>query len=211
MPIRILLPRSRRVLPALAVAAMLGMTLAGCATGTARLSNPAAVAGAYRDTIDLGGRITVTYQKDGQPQRIIGNFTWAQRPGNIDVALMSQLGQTLARINVTPQTATLTQSGREPRVAKDIDGLTRQALGWSLPVAGLSDWLQGYATDAGGKRFTASPANNTVFTSDGWNLRFVEWQDGARGSGGPCRASSVPTAAPPSRATSWRYASSSIR
>jgi outer membrane lipoprotein LolB len=173
--------RSLRFLSAIALAA----ALAGCATGGApALSNPNASAAAYRDTIDLGGRLSVTYQKDGQPQQIIGNFTWAQRPGQIDVALNSQLGQTLAQISVTPQSATLTQSGREPRVAKDIDGLTRQALGWSLPVAGLADWLQGYATDANGKRFAASPANNSVFTNDGWRLRFAEWQDGPKGANG---------------------------
>lgn len=173
--------RSRRLIPAIALAA----ALAGCATGSAPpLSNPNASAVAYRDTIDLGGRLSVTYQKDGQPQQIIGNFTWAQRPGQIDVALNSQLGQTLAQISVTPQSATLTQSGREPRVAKDIDGLTRQALGWSLPVTGLADWLQGYATDANGKRIAASPANDSVFTKDGWRLRFAEWQDGPKGSSG---------------------------
>ena len=49
--------------------------------------------------------------------------------------------------------------------------------GWSLPVSGLRDWLQGYATGADGKRFVATPANNTVTTNDGWRLRFVSWQD----------------------------------
>ena len=170
----------RRSLTLLALAAV----LAGCATGNAHLSDPNAAASAYRDTIDLSGRLIVNYQKDNQPQSINGNFTWAQRPGRIDVALNSQLGQTVAAITVTPQSATLTQSGRAPQTAADIDGLTRQALGWSLPVAGLADWLQGYATDADGKRFVASPANNNVFTKDAWRLRFAEWQDGPKGSGG---------------------------
>jgi outer membrane lipoprotein LolB len=62
-------------------------------------------------------------------------------------------------------------------VARDIDALTAQALGWALPVSGMRDWLQGYATTADGKRFAASPANNSVVTSDGWTLTFVSWQD----------------------------------
>ena len=163
---------------------MLAAVLAGCATGSAHLSNPNAAAIAYRDTIDLTGRLAVNYQKDGQPQGINGNFTWTQRPGRIDVALNSQLGTTVAQISVTPESATLTQSGRAPRTEKDIDGLTRQALGWSLPVAGLADWLQGYATDAEGKRFAASPARDNVFTNDGWRLRFSKWQDGPKGASG---------------------------
>jgi outer membrane lipoprotein LolB len=149
--------------------------LAGCATPGANLST--STVAAYRDSIDLSGRLSVNYQKDGRPESVTGNFNWTQRPGRIDVSLASPLGQTIAAITVTPESATLTQAERAPRVARDIDTLSAQALGFSLPVAGLRDWLQGYATDANGKRFVASPANNSVNTSDGWRLRFVSWQD----------------------------------
>lgn len=151
--------------------------LAGCATGTANLST--ATVGDYRETIDLSGKLSVNYQKDGRQESITGNFNWEQRPGAIDVALISPLGQTVATINVTPTAATLVQGGQEPRTADDIDSLTQQTLGWPLPVSGLRDWLQGYALDGQGQRFRASPANNSVTTSDGWRLRFVEWQDAA--------------------------------
>jgi outer membrane lipoprotein LolB len=154
---------------------MLAATLAGCATSTANLSH--APVGDYRETIDLAGRLSVNYHKEGRPESITGSFNWSQRPGRIDVSLASPLGQTIAAISVTPESATLTQGDRPARVAKDIDTLTAQSLGWELPVSGLRDWLQGYATDADGKRFAASPANNSVNTRDGWRLRFVAWQD----------------------------------
>jgi outer membrane lipoprotein LolB len=154
---------------------VLAAALAGCATSTANLSR--ATVGDYRDTIDLAGRLSVNYHKEGRPESITGNFNWSQKPGRIDVSLASPLGQTIAAISVTPEAATLTQADRAPRVAKDIDTLTAQSLGWQLPVSGLRDWLQGYATDADGKRFVASPANNSVYTRDGWRLRFVAWQD----------------------------------
>lgn len=161
----------------LLAAATIAFTLAGCATSTANLST-ASVA-AYRDTIDLNGKISVVYQKsEGGRDGVTANFSWAQHPGRIDVTLFTPTGQTAAEIAVTPDAATLTQANREPRTAKDIDALTQQTLGWPLPVAGLRDWLQGYATDAQGKRFAASPANNNVFTRDGWQLRFVDWQKG---------------------------------
>lgn len=155
----------------------LAAALAGCATGTANLST--ATVGDYRETIDLSGKLSVNYQKDGRQESITGNFNWEQRPGAIDVALISPLGQTVATINVTPTAATLVQGGQEPRTADDIDSLTQQTLGWPLPVSGLRDWLQGYALDGQGQRFRASPANNSVTTRDGWRLRFVEWQDAA--------------------------------
>ncbi len=162
---------------------VLAAALAGCATTATQSTGAASTqAGApYRDTIELSGRLQVSYQKDGQPNSMNGGFEWAQRPGQIDVAFLNPLKQTVATISVTPQQATLTEAGRAPRSAADIDALTRQALGWSLPVSGLRDWLQGYATDAAGKRFAASPRNNSVFTQDGWRLRFVSWQNGQGG------------------------------
>jgi outer membrane lipoprotein LolB len=156
---------------------VLAATLAGCATSTANLSH--STVGDYRDTIDLAGRLSVNYHKEGRPESITGSFNWSQRPGRIDVSLASPLGQTIAAISVTPEQATLTQADRPPRVAKDIDTLTAQSLGWQLPVSGLREWLQGYALDADGKRFVASPTNNSVYTRDGWRLRFVAWQDEA--------------------------------
>jgi outer membrane lipoprotein LolB len=159
---------------------LLAAALTGCATGTANLSNPAATVGAYRDTIDFSGKLAVNYQREGQPGSVSGNYTWTQRPDRIDVALTSPLGQTVAEITVTPQSATLVQrADRPPLVAKDIDTLTEQALGYALPVNGLRDWLQGYVTDAQGRRVAVSPANGNLVTRDGWRLRFLEWQDGA--------------------------------
>jgi outer membrane lipoprotein LolB len=163
---------------------VLAAALAGCATTTPQStgSTSAAVVAPYQETIELSGRLQVTYQKDGQPGSTNGGFEWSQRPGQIDVAFLNPLKQTVATISVTPQQATLTEAGRPPRTAQDIDALSAQALGWSLPVSGLRDWLQGYATGADGKRFIASPSNNSVYTKDGWRLRFVSWQAGANGT-----------------------------
>ncbi|WP_027867208.1 outer membrane lipoprotein LolB [Massilia alkalitolerans] len=162
------MPITRR-LSLLACAAI----LAGCAT----TSSNVATVGAYRDSIDLSGRLSVNYQKEGRQESLTGNYDWTQRPGRVDVTLANPLGQTIATIEVTPQSATLTQSGRAPVSEADIDTLTQRTLGWPLPVAGLRDWLQGYAVDGQGQRFAASPARNEVLTRDGWRLRFVEWQD----------------------------------
>lgn len=153
----------------------IALALSGCAT--ASLSH--APVAAYRDTVNLAGTLSANYQKDGKPESITVKYDWQQTPGRVDVSIATPLGQTVAKISVTPQSATLTQAERAPRVAKDLDTLTHDALGWALPVTGLRDWLQGYATGADGKRFIASPFNNEVVTSDGWRLRFVSWQDDA--------------------------------
>lgn len=153
------------------------MLLSACATGP---RSQVSVAD-YREAIDLTGRLSVNYEKDGKLETLSGKFTWVQTAGAVDVSLADPLGRTVAKITVTPSAATLTQTDGVARSAPDIDTLTAQTLGWSLPVSGLREWLQGYATGADGKRFAASPANNSVVTRDGWKLTFVSWQ--AQGPG----------------------------
>ena len=149
--------------------------LAGCASAPLKTSQLQQT-GAYQDSFEAAGRLSVNFRKDGHPESLTGKFNWSQTPGRIDVSLSSQLA-TIATISITPQSATLVQADQAPRVAKDIDSLTAESLGWSLPVSSLRDWLQGYATGVDGKRFAASLANNSVITADGWRLRFVSWQD----------------------------------
>ncbi|MBV7539293.1 outer membrane lipoprotein LolB [Duganella sp. sic0402] len=150
--------------------------LSGCATTSSAPRSSGAVA-AYQENIELAGGIFISYIRDGKREPLNGSFTWRQSQSTTDVNLISPTGQTVAVINVTPRSATLTESGKLPQTAPDLDTLTRQALGWTLPVSGLRDWLQGYATDRDGKRFVASPANDNVITRDGWKLEYVSWQD----------------------------------
>jgi outer membrane lipoprotein LolB len=162
-----------------AAAAFGAALLAGCASTplkTSQQTSQPQQAGVYQDSFETAGRLSVNYRKDGNPESLTGKFSWSQTPGRIDVSLSSPLA-TIATISITPQSATLVQANKPPRVAKDIDTLTAESLGWSLPVSGLRDWLQGYATGTDGKRFAASPSNNSVLTADGWRLRFVSWQD----------------------------------
>ena len=166
----------RRAAGALALAGALA-ALGGCATTSAPRSTTAVAP--YRDTLDLAGRIAINYSRDGKQESLSGKFTWRQTAANTDVTLISPTGQTVAVINVTPGSASLKRSGEPTRTAPDLDSLTRQTLGWTLPVSGLRDWLQGYATAADGSRFSASPASDTVVTRDGWKLDYVSWQDDA--------------------------------
>ncbi|KFI08019.1 outer membrane lipoprotein LolB [Massilia sp. BSC265] len=165
------MPITRRLSLSACAAALAFLT--GCATTSTNL----ATVGAYRDTIDLSGRLSTNYQKSGNRESMTVNFDWTQRPGQVDVTIATPLGQTVATIEVTPQSATLTQAGRAPVTEADVDALSQRTLGWPLPVSGLRDWLQGYAVDGQGQRFSASPARNEIVTQDGWRLRFVEWQD----------------------------------
>lgn len=155
--------------------------LGGCATvAPGPGAGTAAPIAAYRDHFDTAGRLSVNYKHNGTPESLTGKFTWVQTPSRLDVTLSSPMA-TIATITVTPQSATLVQADKAPKVAADLESLTAASLGWTLPVSGLRDWLQGYATAADGSRFTASAAANTLTTRDGWRLRFVSFQNDAAG------------------------------
>lgn len=156
------------------------LLMAGCA----ELAPPAAYAPAeiqrgarrYHQAIELDGRLSVQYQQNGQDQALHGSFAWRQTAQQTHVTLMSPLGQILAVIEVDPDQATLTQSGQAPRTARDVDQLAAQSLGWPLPVSGLRSWLQGFATNANGKRIVAA-SGTSVTTNDGWHIAYVGWDE----------------------------------
>src|SRR5450830_527903 len=136
---------------------VLCLALSACSTLSSPFSSSAPpsaqTVAPYRAQVELTGRLNVTYQKNDKPESATVNFNWQQTAQRTDVTLYSPVGSTLATIAVTPQQAVLTQSGKAPRSAPDVDTLSAQMLGWSLPVSGLRDWLQGYAVGADGKRF----------------------------------------------------------
>jgi len=164
---------SFKTLAAIAGAAAI---LCGCAS-TPSVPPSTAVVAPYADTLALSGRLNVRYLKNGNQESTTVKFDWKQDAQNTDVALFDPFGTKVAVINVTPQGATLREGGNKPPLsAPSIDALSARALGWALPVAGLRGWLQGHATAADGKPWSASPANNEVTTREGWHLQYTDWQ-----------------------------------
>jgi outer membrane lipoprotein LolB len=118
----------------------------------------------------------VSYRAAGKPESLQGKFLWVQRGEQIDIELLTPLGQTIARIAIAPGRAKIDQSGGEVREAASIDQLTEQTLGWTLPVNGLRYWLQGFMRDARGQLTSVAPDQSRTLRDDGWKLRYVSWQ-----------------------------------
>ena len=140
----------------------------------------------YHERIAIGGRFSVSYQHEGRPYSAQGRFQWRQRGEEVDIELLSPLGQTLAKIRVRAFIATLERSGQAPQSANNVSELTEDLLGWALPAEGLRHWLQGYSptlnrtgapSDAG-----SSPAATDAVQVGEWLLRFVSWQAADGGS-----------------------------
>ena len=130
------------------------------------------------DKVSVKGRFSIQYKLDGREESLHGTFGWEQSPDYTVVTLMSPLGQTMARIEVTPQMATFIAPNRSPQSAPNAEELIKSQLGWTLPVSGLKGWLQGCATDSLGHSFIATPESTQVITKDGWQINYASWIDG---------------------------------
>ena len=161
----------------------LALLLSGCASPPSLPGSAVDTIGAatptarnYHAAIDLSGRLSVRYQRNGQDEALHGSFAWSQTATHTFVTLSSPLGQTLATIELTPQGATLIQPGQAPRSAADADALAADAFGWPLPVANLRNWLQGYTLDADGQRIAAASNDGAIRTPDNWQIRYPAWE-----------------------------------
>lgn len=156
----------------------------GCASLNKQAATPVAAVSStssantrqYQQQLQISGKISIQYQQGDKPQGQHGSFEWEQDAQGIRINLLSPLDQTVARITVNAQGATLELDGKAPRTASDLDQLLQETLGWSLPVAGLRDWLQGFVT-VDGKPATAVKAEDQTLTTQGWKLRYASWHE----------------------------------
>lgn len=116
-----------RLLAALATMAV----LAGCA----------AIEPVRAPEFDLLGRVAVSYEG----RNFSSGVRWRHQGGRDEIWLITPTGQALAHIVADAAGATLTTADRNEYHAREVEALTRRALGWELPLARMRWWVQGEA------------------------------------------------------------------
>lgn len=129
-----------------------------------------------QEQVQLQGRISIQYQENDQPQTVIVGFDWQQSPQELHINLTSPLGQTIATVQQNAFGARLEQAKQAPRIATDIESLLAENLGWTIPVAGLKAWLQGFDLAANGHAIALPATDYLRLQSQGWQIDFVSWQ-----------------------------------
>lgn len=123
------------------------------------------------ESFDLVGRALVTYSGGA----VTANLRWEHAAAMDEIWLMTPTGQTLAHIVDSAQGATLTRADRQQYRAGSVEALTRQALGWSLPLSLLQYWVRGEPAPGdtpGGIQRNADNALLTL-TQHGWQVSFT--------------------------------------
>jgi outer membrane lipoprotein LolB len=142
--------------------------LAACAVAPLAPRSPQA--------FDLLGRVLVAYSGGA----VTANVRWEHSPERDEIWLMTPTGQTLAHIVDTPDGAILTRADQQQYRAASAEALTRQALGWTLPVGPLQYWVRG--TPAPGtppEAVERGPDRRlSAFTQNGWRV-VLSYADGS--------------------------------
>lgn len=114
------------------------LTLVGCATQAP--TPPELVVGGE---FVRHGRFALRSEAPNQaPEAVQGGFAWRDANGRLTLDLSNPFGNILARVNVEPNQATLTQPNGEVLRATDPDGLVQKAIGQRVPVRDLRQWLR---------------------------------------------------------------------
>lgn len=106
-------------------------------------------------------------------------LSWRQAPQWAEVSLSGPFGAGSAHIRTDPEGAVLRQPGAAELRAASGEALSRELLGWELPVSELRDWVRGIP-------FRGAPVEAMHFDAlgrlerlqqDGWELAFSDYRD----------------------------------
>ena len=153
----------------------IAVAVSACAT----LAPESRVIPASSSPFDLSGRVLVSY--DGHA--FTSGVRWLHAAGRDEISLLSPAGQTLAYIVGEADGATLTGPDQKQYRAASVESLTREALGWELPLASLQHWVQGRAAPVATPDAVERDADQrlTVLTQNGWRIAFVNYPPAEHG------------------------------
>jgi outer membrane lipoprotein LolB len=121
----------------------------------------------------LSGRIAVRYDNQGSS----GNIAWRHRAAGDEMLITSPLGQGVARIERENGLVTVTGSDQRVYRAHDAESLTEQVLGFRVPLAGLSDWVQAKAAPGPAHETRDADGRLSELEQDGWRIYYLAYGD----------------------------------
>jgi len=145
--------------------------LAGCAS-----TRPAQILPASNVSISafsLNGRLAVKLDDRGYT----ASLRWRHFPTHDSLRLFSPVGSVVGEIEADSNGATLTTGDKKVYRSNDVQSLTREVLGWDLPLAGLRYWVTG-RPDPGSPVQAQSRDDNERLKSlmqDDWRIAYLEY------------------------------------
>ena len=123
---------------------------------------------------ELAGRVAVRHGKDAAS----GKIFWRHSNDSDELLITSPIGQGIARLNRTGDQFHLVTGDRKEYRADNAEDLTEQALGWRLPLAGLSDWVQARPSPGRPAEVRGDVNRDLELWQDGWHVAYEEFREG---------------------------------
>lgn len=134
-------------------------------------------------TISYTGRFSLVVSGGDRHETASGRFELTVDRSEVTLDLSTPLGTTVARVQSGPTGARVTVPsavGLRTAQGPDVDALSLQLLGWTLPVSGISDWIQGRPVQDRPYRLDSAEGGVTQLEQDGWTIRFPPRDAGGR-------------------------------
>lgn len=144
---------------------VLVLWLAGCA---ALPSHEGLEAGGFHVT----GRVAVRYGDEAATGRV----TWRHTLQTDDLVIANPIGQGVAQIERRDELYVLRTQGQRYEAA-DPEQLTAQVLGWSLPLEGLPQWIEGRPMPGVPAQLRMADGRPQELWQLGWHIEYLAWDD----------------------------------
>jgi outer membrane lipoprotein LolB len=148
--------------------ALVAALLAGCAAIVIQPRDPRA--------FDLLGRVSASHTGGV----VTANVRWEHAADRDEIWLMTPTGQTMAHIVDSAKGVVLTRADREQHRAANVETLTRQVLGWPLPLSHLQYWVRGLPVpgSAPAEVERDEAKRLSAFTQNGWRVALTYHDEG---------------------------------
>jgi outer membrane lipoprotein LolB len=145
--------------------------VAGCAASRAPQVLPATNAGI--NTFSLTGRVAVKLEQRGYSAKL----SWRHAAGGDRMRLLSPVGSVIAELEADASGATLTTGDKKVYQSGNVQALTREVLGWDLPLEGLQHWVVGRAEPGPPVQAEERDARGrlTKLTQNDWRISFLDY------------------------------------
>jgi outer membrane lipoprotein LolB len=120
----------------------------------------------------LQARLSIT-QRD---ERWLLGMAWHHQPDGEALSFLSPLGTVLATLSATALGAQLQVSEKEWLEAPTLDALAERAVGFTLPLSALPDWVLGRAHQVEPEGVRDEKGRWQQFVQAGWKVAFLEYQ-----------------------------------
>ncbi len=121
---------------------------------------------------ELMGRVSAK----GGDKGFAGGVRWSHTGTDDNIHLLSPFGQIVAQIKSNKDIVLLTTSEHKIYRAANVENLTKQVLGWRLPLLGLQYWVRGVNSPKTKSEVDRDAEGRIIgIRQDGWAITYTDY------------------------------------